>query len=30
MSAVARNGVPVGRINKVILADGYVMNAEVR
>jgi hypothetical protein len=30
MSAVARNGAPVGRINKVILADGYVMNAEVR
>jgi hypothetical protein len=30
MSAVARNGAPVGRINKVILPDGYVMNAEVR
>ena len=30
MSAVARNGTPVGRISKVILADGYVMNAEVR
>lgn len=30
MSAVARNGAPVGRINKVIMPDGYVMNAEVR
>jgi hypothetical protein len=30
MSAVAKNGTPVGRITKTILADGYVMNSEVR
>jgi len=30
MAAVAKNGAPVGRINKVILASGYVMNSEVR
>jgi hypothetical protein len=30
LSAVAKNGAPVGRINKVILANGYTMNAEVR
>lgn len=30
MSAVARNGTPVGRINKVILANGYTMDSEVR
>jgi len=30
MSAVAKNGTPAGRINKTILADGYVMNSEVR
>ena len=30
MAAVAKNGAPVGRINKVILANGYVMNSEVR
>jgi hypothetical protein len=30
MSAVAKNGTPAGRINRVILADGYVMNSEVR
>ena len=30
MAAVAKSGAPVGRINKIILADGYVMNAEVR
>ena len=30
MSAVAKNGTPVGRITKIILADGYVMNCEVR
>ncbi|HEY6168570.1 MAG TPA: DUF6152 family protein [Verrucomicrobiae bacterium] len=30
MAAVARNGTPVGRITRVILADGYVMNSEVR
>ena len=30
MSAVAKNGTPVGRITKIILADGYVMNSEVR
>src|SRR5437764_2398692 len=29
MSAVARNGASVGRINKVILANGYVMLSEV-
>jgi hypothetical protein len=30
MAAVARNGAPVGRINKVILANGFVMDSEVR
>jgi hypothetical protein len=30
MSAVARNGTPVGRTSKVILANGYTMNSEVR
>ena len=30
MSAVAKNGTPAGRITKVILPDGYVMNSEVR
>ena len=30
MSAVAKNGTPVGRITKTILADGFVMNSEVR
>jgi hypothetical protein len=30
MAAVAKNGTPVGRINKIILANGYVMNSEVR
>ena len=30
MAAVAKNGSPVGRINKIIRADGYVMNSEVR
>jgi uncharacterized protein DUF6152 len=30
MAAVARNGAPVGRISKVILANGYEMDAEVR
>jgi hypothetical protein len=30
MSAVAKSGAPAGRITKVILADGYVMNSEVR
>jgi hypothetical protein len=30
MAAVAKNGQPVGRINKIILASGYVMNSEVR
>jgi hypothetical protein len=30
MGAVAKNGTPVGRINKIILANGYVMNSEVR
>ena len=30
LSAVAKNGTPAGRINKTILADGYVMNSEVR
>jgi hypothetical protein len=30
MSAVAKNGTPVGRITRIILADGYVMNSEVR
>jgi hypothetical protein len=27
---VAKNGTPAGRITKVILPDGYVMNSEVR
>jgi hypothetical protein len=30
MAAVAKNGTPVGRITRIILADGYVMNSEVR
>ena len=30
MSAVAKNGAPNGRINKVILANGYEMDSEVR
>jgi len=30
MAAVAKNGAPVGRINRIIRADGYVMNSEVR
>ena len=30
LSAVAKNGTPAGRISKTILADGYVMNSEVR
>jgi hypothetical protein len=30
LSAVAKSGTPAGRITKVILADGYVMNSEVR
>jgi len=30
MAAVAKNGQPVGRINKIVLANGYVMNSEVR
>jgi hypothetical protein len=30
MAAVAKNGQPVGRINRIILASGYVMNSEVR
>ena len=30
MSAVAKNGTPAGRITRVILANGYVMNSEVR
>ena len=30
MAAVAKNGTPVGRINRIILANGYVMNSEVR
>ena len=30
MSAVAKNGTPAGRITRVILADGYVMNSEIR
>ena len=30
MSATAKNGAPIGRINRVILANGYVMHAEVR
>lgn len=30
MSAAAKNGAPIGRINRVILANGYVMHSEVR
>jgi hypothetical protein len=30
LAAVAKNGQPVGRISKVILANGFVMNSEVR
>ena len=30
LSAEAKNGAPLGRINRVILANGYVMRAEVR
>jgi uncharacterized protein DUF6152 len=30
MAAVAKNGQPVGRINRIVLANGYVMNSEVR
>jgi len=30
LSAVARNGASVGRINKVILPNGYTMDSEVR
>jgi hypothetical protein len=30
MAAVAKNGTPVGRIRRIILPDGYVMNSEVR
>jgi len=30
MSGTAKNGAPLGRINRIILADGYVMHAEVR
>jgi Family of unknown function (DUF6152) len=30
LAAVAKNGTPVGRINRIILANGYVMNSEVR
>jgi len=30
MSAVAKNGTPAGRITRIILADGYVMNSEIR
>jgi len=30
LSAVAKNGAPIGRINRIILANGYVMRAEVR
>ena len=30
LSAVAKSGRPAGRISRVILADGYVMNSEVR
>jgi hypothetical protein len=30
MAAVAKNGTPVGRISRIILPDGYVMNSEVR
>jgi len=27
---VAKNGTPVGRITRTILANGFVMNSEVR
>ena len=30
LAAVAKNGSPVGRINRIIRADGFVMNSEVR
>jgi hypothetical protein len=30
LAAVAKNGTPVGRINRIILANGFVMNSEVR
>ena len=30
MAAVAKNGTPVGRINRIVLANGFVMNSEVR
>jgi hypothetical protein len=30
LAAVAKNGQPVGRINRIILANGFVMNSEVR
>jgi Family of unknown function (DUF6152) len=30
MSAAAKNAAPIGRINRVILANGYVMHSEVR
>ena len=30
MAAVAKNGAPIGRVNRIILANGYVMNSEVR
>jgi hypothetical protein len=30
LAAVAKNGTPVGRITRIILANGFVMNSEVR
>jgi len=30
LAAVAKNGAPIGRIDEVILANGYVMHSEVR
>jgi hypothetical protein len=30
LAAVAKNGTPVGRINRIVLASGFVMNSEVR
>ena len=30
LAAVAKNGTPVGRITRTILANGFVMNSEVR
>jgi hypothetical protein len=30
LAAVAKNGQPVGRINRIVLANGFVMNSEVR